>query len=98
MNIIQRAVVLSEGDILDVHHLPPNIVPPAIHKSGKAQPASFRLAKQRAIEDFERQYIMDSLRTASGNITQAAHIAGMHVKNFFVKMKAYGIEPNEFKK
>ncbi len=98
VNIIQRAVVLSEGYLVDVHHLPPNILPSAIHKSGKAHPASFRLAKQRVLEDFERQYIIDCLRTSGGNITQAAQIAGMHVKNFFVKMKAYGIEPNELKK
>jgi len=97
VNIIQRAVVLSEGDMVDVQHLPPNILPPAIHKNGKAHPASFRLAKQRVLEDFERRYIIDCLCTASGNITQASNIAGMHVKNFFVKMKAHGIEPNEFK-
>jgi len=97
VNIIQRAVVLSEGDLVDVRHLPRNIFPESLQKDGSGKPSSFRLAKQRVLEDFERQYIIDCLRASNGNITQAAQIAGMYVKNFFVKMKGYGIDANEFK-
>ena len=40
---------------------------------------------------------MLNLKESKGNITQAAKRAGIDVKNFYVKMKAYGIKPDEFK-
>ena len=58
---------------------------------------TFKAAKQQVIEQFERDYLVDSLQAAQGNITHAAESAGLHVTNFHAKMKKYDIHPHSFK-
>ncbi|NOZ69368.1 MAG: hypothetical protein GXP46_09035 [Deferribacteres bacterium] len=60
--------------------------------------SSFKAAKRQAVEQFERRYIIDCLKTAGGNISSAARIAGINVKNFYDKMKKYAINPHSYKK
>ncbi|NTU90348.1 MAG: hypothetical protein HGA60_00335, partial [Chlorobiaceae bacterium] len=62
-----------------------------------AEEQTFREAKQLAIENFERQFIVERLRTSHGNITAAANSSGIDIKNFHTKMTRYGIDPREFK-
>lgn len=97
VNIIQRAVVLVEDDLVGVQHLPPSVSQDQISTKTEENPESFQAAKQRALENFEKEYIIKSLKTANGNISRAARLSGMHIKNFFVKAKKYGINPNEYK-
>ena len=99
VNIIQRAVVLVEKNTIEYHHLPETVLKylgKGIGK-GKEYYLSFQVSKQRALDQFEIDYIKNALKSTNGNITKAARISGMHVKNFFVKVKKYGINPNEYK-
>jgi Nif-specific regulatory protein len=96
-NIIQRAVVLSEGDVIEISHLPQNILRQGAHLTQKDESTNFKEAKRRAVDTFEKEYVADCLRTAKGNISLAAKCAGMDAKNFHVKMKKYGINPASFK-
>ncbi len=101
-NVIQRAILLAEGPVIEARHLPDGLrelrplLPPL---AGEAEPAGsgFREAKQRVVERFERDYITRCLAEARGNISQAAKAAGIDYKNFYNKMQQYGIEPAEFK-
>jgi Nif-specific regulatory protein len=97
VNVIQRAVVLVETDTVDIQHLPATLRADKIENGTIGNQEPFQFAKQRVLENFEKEYIIKSLNLANGNITQAAHFAGMHVKNFFVKVRKYGINPNKFK-
>ncbi len=72
--------------------------PPAGRGEGGADSgSSFRAAKQRVIEQFERGWIETALKTAKGNISEAARASGLDYKNFYAKMARYGIEPGGFK-
>jgi len=101
VNIIQRAVVLIEGKIVEVHHLPETVLEGIGKDKGKGKEKdynlSFKVSKQRALEQFEIDYIKNVLKNTGGNITRAAKISGMNVKNFHVKMKKYGINPKNLK-
>ena len=90
-NLIQRTVVLSNDECIEAQHLPQNVL--GGKSSSEKEPSTFKLAKQRVIENFEREYIIGCLSRCKGNITHAARQAGMNVKNFHVKMKKYGIDP-----
>ena len=100
--MIQRAILLAEGPVIEARHLPDGLrelrplLPPL---AGETEPAGsgFREAKQRVVERFERDYITRCLGEARGNISQAAKAAGIDYKNFYNKMQQYGIEPAEFK-
>ena len=105
-NFLQRAVLLSEGDMIEVHHLPEALrqllPPPAPEPSGtigeEASPAEgFRAAKQKVVEKFEHDYICSCLHKARGNISQAARMARIDYKNFYIKMQQYGIDAASYR-
>lgn len=97
-NIVQRAVVLADGAVFAPAHLPAAMLPREITASTNRRVASFKVAKQHAVQKFEREYIVDCLKATQGNITRAAQIAGIDIKNFYVKMTKHGINSHLFKK
>jgi len=54
-------------------------------------PVSFREAKERVVEAFERDFLLDALRRHGGNVTKAAEEVGMYRQNFQQKMRELGI-------
>ncbi|RSL17975.1 DNA-binding NtrC family response regulator [Edaphobacter aggregans] len=73
-NVMQRAIVLSPGSqILPCHILLSTGDPRGIECT--PSPSNFRCAKSKAIEAFERQYVLDLLQKHDGNITRAARDA-----------------------
>ena len=56
---------------------------------------SFREAKDRVVETFERQFIVEALRRHGGNITKAAEDVGMYRQNFQQKMRELGISASQ---
>jgi DNA-binding NtrC family response regulator len=77
LNVIQRAVVFADGrEILPSHVSLPF---PGAAADG---PVSFREARSRAIEEFERAYIEEILYRHHGNITRAAREAGKDRRAF----------------
>ena len=96
-NMIQRAVVVSEGNVIETGHLPQTVTMKGRPYSGNEKPAAFKEAKQLAVDAFEKEYIGECLRTTKGNISLAAKCAGMDVKNFYTKIKKIGIDPKSFK-
>jgi two-component system, NtrC family, response regulator GlrR len=57
---------------------------------------SFRKAKARVVEAFERQYIEQLLASHAGNVTHAARAAKKNRRAFFELMRKYKIESGEF--
>ena len=96
-NILQRAVVLAETEVIESHHLPPNLSDSIKAAAMKKPLAPFKAAKQRAVEAFESDYIIACLKASKGNISHAAQAAGIDLKNFYDKMRKYGIDPLAFK-
>jgi transcriptional regulator with GAF, ATPase, and Fis domain len=104
-NLLHRAVLLSEGDTIEVRHLPETLrrLQPSADlehgMDGEELPdlEGFREAKQRVVERFERAYLSGCLRTARGNISQAARMARMDYKNFYTKMQQHGIDPMRYR-
>src|SRR3989441_1045028 len=58
-------------------------------------PASFREAKERAVETFERDFLLGALRRHGGNITKAAEEMGMNRQKLQQKMRELGISAEE---
>lgn len=95
-NCIERAVILVEDSLIEPNHLTENIRKQC-QSVGDMPISSFKIAKQKVVETFEKQYIQNCLKSSKGNITQAAQIAQINIKNFHQKMKKYHIEAFHFK-
>lgn len=56
----------------------------------------FKEAKQRAVEDFERTYLLQTLQLGQGNLKKALELSGMHKKNFYLKINHLGLLLKDF--
>src|SRR5262245_51547593 len=91
---VEQALLLSPGSEIT----PGDLFGQAAPTDGAA-PASaavpnglpFREAKERVVEAFERDFLLQALRRHGGNITKAAEDVGMYRQNFQQKMRELGI-------
>jgi DNA-binding NtrC family response regulator len=91
--VIQRSLLLTSASIIqaDDIELP---VPYACTGSGDA---SFREAKLRVVEQFERAYLISLLSAHKGNITQAAKQAGKERRTFARLLQKHQLGGNTFR-
>jgi len=76
-NVIQRLVVMAEGDIIDVPDLPSLMRFSALHGTGL----------NRTLTEVEAEHIQNVLSTVNGNKTKAAEILGIDRKTLREKLK-----------
>ena len=96
-NIVLHAIALVDGEVIEPKHLPGHFISENKIKSSNLELKKFRNAKQRMVEDFEKDYIINCLKVSKGNISKAAQMAGIQFANFYGKVKKYRIEPFEFR-
>lgn len=90
-NVVRHAVVLVEGSVIRAHDL--QLMSEA-EASGAPSPhatESFKAAKARIVESFERNYLKDVLLNCGGNISKAARQAKKDRRAFFALLKKYDL-------
>lgn len=92
---IERAVLLCEGGLLRPEDIEFDGGPPASAEEERAE--SFRAAKARAVESFERQYLLRTLAASGGNITQAARLARKDRRAFFELIRKHQIDAGQYR-
>jgi len=58
---------------------------------------TFRAAKARVVDDFERGFIESLLASHQGNVTHAAQAAQKNRRAFFELMRKHRIDPTRFR-
>ena len=91
-NCIERAVLLAQGDTIESTNLPPSL---QIKDSDKR--SSRQTTLEGAVKAYERSLIIDALKDARGNQSQAARILGTTKRIIQYKITNYGIDPSRFK-
>jgi DNA-binding NtrC family response regulator len=84
-NVVERAALLSESDIIGVASLPID---------GLREPAAFVDAATReswTLDQLEERYIREILRRTKDNYSRAAEILGINRKTLLEKRKKYGM-------
>jgi len=93
-NVIQRAVVFSRGS-----EILPSDIGDAEESASEASERShdtFRQARSRAIESFERRYVEQLMLETGGNVSRAARLAGKERRAFGRLVKRYAIKRSNF--
>lgn len=98
-NAIERAVVLSKSDQLDVEDVLRRKMSPQRGAPGLAPAPDYAqtLSYAEAKEGFERSFLMRILSVAKGSIAEAARISGRYRSDIYRLMERYAITPDEFK-
>lgn len=89
-NVVERAVLLTESDQIDVDALPPEVrtrTPESEHAG------AFTLGPSGVdMEELERELLMEALRVAEGNRTEAGRLLGLSRHQIRNRLKKYGVE------
>lgn len=94
-HVIERAVLLGAGPVLADADI--EIEGPVGTADRSTVPASFREAKERTVQDFERGYLEDMLAAHGGNVTRAAQASHKDRRAFFELMRKHRIEAARFR-
>jgi DNA-binding NtrC family response regulator len=96
-NIVERAVLLGKGNIIRPEDLPANLqsisTPLNLRPSGGA--GGIRTLKE-ALEEPERQIILDVLTAKNWNRNETADVLGINRTTLYKKMKRLGLEERRF--
>ena len=96
-NAIQRAIALSQGDLIESFHLPESIAGNEQTSSKIAFDFSLAEIKRQAAEKAEKEMVTECLRTTKGHLSNAAKMLNMNVANFQKIVKKYKINSAIFK-
>ena len=55
--------------------------------------SSYRRAKQRALAEFERRFLMRAIKCSAGNVSQAARLINTERRHLGRLLKKHGLEP-----
>jgi DNA-binding NtrC family response regulator len=89
-NVVERAVLLTEGDEISVESLPPEVRNQGVEDPNQAP---FSLGPGGVdIEELERELLMEALRRAEGNRTEAGRLLGLSRHQIRNRLKKYGVE------
>ncbi|HFQ90405.1 MAG TPA: sigma-54-dependent Fis family transcriptional regulator, partial [Desulfobulbus sp.] len=90
-NCIERAVLICDDQTIKSIHLPPSL------QSADSVRSSRPLSLAAAVENFERELIVEALKKNKGNQTRAARYLDTSLRIINYKIHNYGIDPRQFK-
>ncbi len=90
-NCMERAVLLCDDQVIHSYHLPPSLQ--TAEETGTQQHQSLN----NAVERFERELLIDALKTSRGNMRRAAKNLFTTERIFGYKIKKYNIDPKLYK-
>ena len=90
-NCIERAVLMSNDDVIHGHHLPPTL------QTAEASHTEARDTLQQALDNLEREMLMEALKSSRGNKARAARALGITERVMGLRVQKHGIRPKRFR-
>jgi len=90
-NIVERAVLTCDGQVIHGHDLPPTL------QTAEASGTAVQSSLSDAIEQFEKDLIVDALKSSRGNRAKAARLLGTTERIIGYKIRKYEIEVARFR-
>lgn len=87
-NVLERAVTVSEGDVITPAHIP-------VLMRVKDKKASSPKTLKQIMAESEAEQLKHALRQACGNAVEAAHALGIGKTSMYDKMAKYGIHSRD---
>ncbi len=90
-NCIERAVILSEDNVIHGYHLPPTLQ--TAESSGTPSSGSL----QQRLDAIEHEMIIEALKRTKGNMAKAAFQLGLTERIMGLRVKKFGIEYRKYR-
>ena len=89
-NTLERAVLMSDGQVIHGHHLPPSL------QTAEASGTVTRVSLSDAVAGFEKDLIQDALKTTRGNRAKAARLLDTTERVLNYKVRKYAVDVRRF--
>lgn len=86
-NCVERAVLLSTDGVIHSHHLPPSL------QSADSTGTKFLGTLEESLGRYERELLIDALKSSAGSLPGAAEILGLAENKFALRLERHGIDP-----
>ncbi|HOV39863.1 MAG TPA: sigma-54 dependent transcriptional regulator, partial [Spirochaetales bacterium] len=90
-NCIERAVLLSTDEVIHSHHLPPSL------QSAESTNTRLHTTLQEALDNLERELILDALKSTKGNMAKAASLLGITERIMGLRIQKHRIDPKVYR-
>jgi len=90
-NCIERAVVVCDGGVVHAHHLPPTL------QTAEVSGTLPRRSLAAAVESYEKDLILDALKSTRGNRAKAARMLDTTERILGYKVAKYGVDARRFR-
>jgi DNA-binding NtrC family response regulator len=96
-NLVERLVVMVEGECIRVEHLPEHLVQatpdvaPQVPRTNEELKELKRAMRDRMVGQLERAFVIEALRRNDWNVSRAARETGLLRPNFHAMMRKHGI-------
>ncbi len=90
-NCIERAVIMSNDDVIHGHQLPPTL------QTAEASGTTLDESLPVKVDNLERELILDALKTSRGNKAKAAKALGITERLMGLRVKKHGIDSKQFR-
>jgi len=90
-NCIERAVLVSNDEVIHGHHLPPTL------QTAEASGTVHAGGLQETLDNMERELILDALKSARGSMAKAARALGISERLMGLRVKKHNIDAKRFK-
>jgi len=90
-NCMERSVLLCDDQVIHAYHLPPTLA--TAEQTGTQQSQSLT----DAVERYEKELLIDALKTSRGNMRRAAKALKTTERIFGYKVKKYDITPGQYR-
>jgi DNA-binding NtrC family response regulator len=87
-NVIQRAVVLAKGPIIQLQDVPLDVAMPETARVAEEAAAT---PLRDACDHFERQYVLRVLEQVHWNVSRAARLLAVHRNTILAKLTTWGV-------
>ncbi|WP_051353200.1 sigma-54-dependent Fis family transcriptional regulator [Thalassobacillus devorans] len=92
INTLEKLVVIVDQAIIDVHHLPANMIEKSMVKEQQNEPVTLMHQARNIGNEKEMELIRSVLRKTGGNKSQAAKQLGIHRTTLYQKIKKYQLK------
>jgi Nif-specific regulatory protein len=90
-NTIERAVLVCDGNVIHGHHLPPTL------QTAEASGTQMSLSLSEAVEQYEKDLILDALKSTRGNRSKAARLLNSTERIVNYKVRKFDIDCRRFR-
>ena len=90
-NVVERAVLVCDGEVLHAHHLPPTL------QTADTTDGPPTRSLTASLEAFEKDLIQDALKMARGNRAKAARLLQTTARIVNYKIRKYKVDWRRFR-